>query len=480
MPQPPPTTGPAADAARAFRLAIEQDCARHGWTYQQLISRTTYSPDHILSILEGRQRPTRKVAAALDVAFETGSRYYELWERFHHARHATKGHTERANTPDSRYPGDAAATTPHDGTEDDTNRREAVTALGALLLTGATRARQLLRVAESPNVGPLTLDDYDDTVWWLSRNAGVQPLTTLITTADRAAGEVSGLMLEGKHSGKHRTHLELLTGQLAFFQGLFAFEFGEYEIARTHLRLARHYGQQLDSTRENGPTATLVLASVADTETNLALYGGHFDRALEIVRDAQRYATDHTTARLAALEARALAGASPGHHRELNALLDRSEAAIPSRPAFEPGAVPPFGPERFLRFTAALARCGHDRAEKFARAAVQQYETLEVSKGEHFHHGNLALARLDLATAMLRAKQPEPEEAMRLGAQALTVPPRFQVDYVRRRTVELLTMVHGTPKLRDLAPVKEFANVARSYQPPALPAPPSRREPGSS
>ncbi len=393
---------------------------------------------------------------------------------------ATTG--DRANTQTSRYPGDTAAPPP-DGEssawEDEADRRDAVKTLGVLLLAGATRVRQLLRDAESSNVGPLTLAEYDDTVWWLTRNAGVQPYSTLVATADQAAAEVAEL-LKGRQSAQQRARLELLTGQLAWFQGLFAFELGEYGIARTHLRLARHYGEQLDSTRRTA-TATVLLASIADVETNIALYGGHSDTALGIVRNARRYATEHTAARLAALEARALAGASPGLHRELAALVDRAEAAVPSRPTFEPGAVPPFGPERFQRFAAtALVRARHGRAAEYARWAVQGYETLQASNGEHFHYTNLALARLDLATALLQARQPDPEEAAQLGLRALSMPASLQSDPVRRRTVELLTMFANNPTVRDLPAVEELVEAARGYRPPALPPPPPRPVLGSS
>lgn len=482
MPQGPPATGPAADAARAFRHAIDQDCARHGWTYQQLVSRTSYSQDHILTIIEGRQRPTRKVAAALDVAFGTGQRYYQLWERFHQARRqqepAREPIADRANQQRRRYPGETAAPQPPDAEsnagEDDANRREAVKALGALLVTGATRTRRLLRSAESSNVGPLTLDEYDDAVAWLTRNSHVQPLPTLVETADHNAAEVADL-LDGRHSSKQRLRLELLTAQLAFLQGDFAFRFGEHGIARTHLRLARHYGEQLNTMADNSPMASLVLASVADVESFIAIYQGRFDQALTTYREAQHHATEHTTARLVAGRARALAGHGPRFCREVLNLLDQAEATLPAQPTFEPGAVAPFGPETLQLYAAtASVRVGHDRAEEFAQSAVRQYEMLEASNGERFHHQNLALARLDLGMALVQAKRSEPEEAARLGSRALAVAPELRNDLVRRRTVELLTMLQGTPTFRDLLPVKEFAQVARTYRPLALPAPQSR------
>ncbi len=389
---------------------------------------------------------------------------------------------DRANTQTSRYPGGAAAPEPlQEGTEDHTNRREAVKAMGAALLIGATRTRRLLHAAESPNVGPLTLAEYDDTVWWLSRNVGYAPLATLVATADQTAEDVASL-LDGRHSGQAHLHLELLTGQLAYLQGLFAFRLGEHGIAQTHLRLARHYGEQLYGTRgKQSTTATLLLASVAEVETYLALYQGHFDTALRIVRKTHPYGTEHTTARLEILEARARAALGSVSHKELAGLLEHAEAALPARPSFEPGASAPFGPESFMLHAAtAYNRAGHERAEQLAREAVQRYETLEAQHGERYHYEHVALARLELAMALLQAKRPEPEEAARLGAQALAVPSELQNDPVKRRTVELLTMFGRQATLRDLPAVKQLADMARGYGPPALPAPPSRPALGSS
>ncbi len=480
MPSPPPSTGPAADPARAFRQAIEQDCAKRGWTYRQLASRTKYGEQHIWAIIEGRQRPTRKVARALDVVFGTGERYYQLWETFDQARQESQLPADRANPQNSRYPDQTTATTPPDSsTEDQTNRRQAVKTLGTLLLTGATRTRKLLREAESSNVGPLTLDEYDDAVAWLTRNSHVQPLPTLIETADRNAAEVADL-LDGRHSGRQRLRLELLTAQLAFLQGDLAFRLGEHGIARTHLRLARHYGERLRSTDRESSPASLVLASIADVEGFLAIYQGRFDQASTTYRDAQPHATEHTRARLIAGHARALAGHGPTSRREVIRLLDQAEATLPARPTFEPGAVAPFGSETLQLYRAtASVRVGHDQAEEFAQEAVRQYETLEASNGERFHYQNLALARLDLGMALVKAKHPEPEEAARLGGRALAVPPELRNDLVRRRTAELLTLLQSTPTFRDLVPVRELTEAARGYRPLAPPAP-SRPALGSS
>lgn len=451
------------------------------------------SAGHLCEVENGKARPSRRLVERLDEVGGTSGatrlegQYPELlkeWDAKKEARRARRrqlaeesrerasGQTTTKRTA-GEYPeraaspgigaGEAAGTR-----EDEVNRRDAFKTMAALLLGGAARAQRLLRSAERSNVGRLTLAEYDEAVEWLTRNAGVRPLTLLVDRADKNAAEVADLLLDGRHSGKQRMHLESLTGQLSYLQGDFAFRLGDYEVAGMHLRVARHYGEQLDN--------HLLIASVANVETYLALYQGRYGKALDLVREAQEYATEHRTARLAALEARALSGSGPEAHSEIMVLLDRAEAALPSQPTFEPGAVAPFGPEMYVFYAAAAsARAGHPRAEEFAREGVRQYEALEAQRSERFHFEHLALARLDLATALVKTSVPDPRESARLAISALAVPRLLQTDPVKRRARELLLLMSSRPAWRDLPTTRELSEAVRGYRPAALPPPPVRR-----
>ncbi len=378
---------------------------------------------------------------------------------------------EEANPQNARYRDDAAlepqAGVPT-GQESNANRREAVKTIGALILDGAARAKRLLRAAESSNVGPLTLDEYDETVDRLTRTGNIRPPIALLDEADTIAKEIADLLWQGRHSGQQRIRLELLIGQLSYLQGHFVFKVGDYGAAAMHLRVARHYGEQLGN--------HLLLASVADMESYIALYQGRHEKALRIIREAQQYATEHTAARLATVEARALAGRGSASRQEVSELLERAERTLPTQPSFEAGASSPFGPEMFQLYAATAAvRADDERGEEFAREAVRQYEALETLKGERSHFQHLALARLDLALALIRRKRPEPREAARLAIQALATPRHLQTDTVRRRVNELLQAFWSNPAWRTLPAVRELAEAARGYRPPALPAPQARR-----
>jgi transcriptional regulator with XRE-family HTH domain len=368
----------------------------------------------------------------------------------------------------SRSPDGEAA----DGKEADTNRREAMKALGAVMATASVRARSFLRYAESSNVGPLTLDEYDDDVQWLTEHATRAPATRLFMVAEGKFTEVADLLQDGHHSGKQRTHLELLTGQFAYFQSRAAFALGHSGAVRSHMRIARHYAELLDH--------HLLRASVALHASGVAFYERRWTTSLRIAQEAQQWATPHTAARLAAEEARAYGSMGPTFRRQMAEALVRAERALPDVPVFEPGAESPFGPEMFaFRATTATVRCGDERAEEFARQAIAEFEALESRSDPRSSFEDLSLARLDLAIRLAQRKRPDPREAARLGAQVLTAPPELRTDPVKRRATELLVVLTSVPTWRTLPELKELGELVRTYRPLALPRPTQRRALGS-
>jgi transcriptional regulator with XRE-family HTH domain len=372
--------------------------------------------------------------------------------------------TSRSRSPDGQ---DA------DGKEADTNRREAMKALGAVMASASARARSFLRYAESSNVGPLMLDDYDDSVGWLSEHATRTSAARLFMVADSKFTEVADLLREGRHSGKQRSHLELLAGQFAYYQGRAAFSLGNFAADRTYMRIARHYAELLDH--------HLLRASVALHLSGVAFYEGRYATSLKIAQEAQQWATPHTASRLAAEEARAYGSMGPAFQRQMAEAVARAERAMPDRLVFEPGAESPFGSE-VLAFRAATAsvRCGDERAEQFARQAIGEFQALEARGDPRSSFEDLALARLDLAIWLAQRKGPDPRESARLGAQVLTAPPELRTDQVKRRVTELLLVLTSVPTWRTLPELKELGERVRTYRPLALPKPAERRALGNS
>jgi hypothetical protein len=71
-------------------------------------------------------------------------------------------------------------------------------------------------------------------------------------------------------------------------------------------------------------------------------------------------------------------------------------------------------------------------------------------------------ATLNLAASLVVRGQPEPEEAARLGVQAIAVPQGQRTETVRKRAVELLRLLENG---RVTAAVKDFAERLRDYEP---------------
>ncbi len=350
----------------------------------------------------------------------------------------------------------------------DTNRREVLKfAGGGLLAAGAIRARNLLRWAEAPSVGSLTLDDLEESVAWLSEQALALPIVKRLEIADKHATEVADLLLDGRHSGSQRARLELLTGQLAYLQGRWvAFGLGNPRVAQAHFRLARHYGTQLDH--------HVLLASVADSESTLAFYRGQFEKGLYLAQQAHQWETPYSAARTLTSKAKAYAGMGPAYRKEMHDAIKQAERLLPDVLVFEPGAALPYGPEMFLYHAGtAYMRAGDEPAEEFARNAISEYEALEAQGHPRADHPNLGSARLNLAITLAQRQHPDPEEAARLALPAVTKPREFHAAQTKRRLDELMILL-GASAWRTLPKVKELAEQATHYKPLALPAPRAR------
>jgi tetratricopeptide (TPR) repeat protein len=305
MPDAPPATGPAADAARAFRHAIEQDCAKRGWTYQRLVSRTSYGEHHILAIIEGRQRPTRKVAAALDVAFGTTARYYELWEAFDQARRQSKAGSVGVSI-DQR----AATIAPLDVGEREVmevpTRRELFGYVGVGVAAGLVEALDASREAGSSSLAPGTIDKL---------HHAIDHYTTAFpsTPADKLYEEVLpvrrwvGSLMNGKLTlGEHR-ELIIAAGWMSALLGLLAYDRRDYAALRAWC----------DDGRDRGIEAEhLELAAWSREPLAIAaFYSGHPDRALALAREGLALAPKRSAVeyKLAAQEMRALAALGDRH-----------------------------------------------------------------------------------------------------------------------------------------------------------------------
>jgi hypothetical protein len=118
---------------------------------------------------------------------------------------------------------------------------------------------------------------------------------------------------------------------------------------------------------------------------------------------------------------------------------------------------------RRRRRAASALRLGEgEAAEEYARQAVALHNVPDVSDTLFEDRGN---ATLNLAESLVVRRYPEPEEAARLGTQAIGVPDQQRTETVRTRATELAQLLD---RWRTTPAVKDFAERLREY---TLPAP---------
>jgi hypothetical protein len=177
------------------------------------------------------------------------------------------------------------------------------------------------------------------------------------------------------------------------------------------------------------------------------------------LRAAEPYETLYTRARIAANTARAHAalGDRPSAQQAL-AAMERQLVDLPVQPGDAPYTP---GTAMSARASTLVHLGDGEAAEAFARQAVALHNVPGV-KGTLFEdRGN---ATLNLATSLVVRRHPEPEEAARLGIEAVAVPHQQRTETVRARAVELRQLLDVW---RTTPVVKDFAERLRDYQLPA-------------
>lgn len=131
----------------------------------------------------------------------------------------------------------------------------------------------------------------------------------------------------------------------------------------------------------------------------------------------------------------------------------------------EPGESP-FSAATATMFTAgAYARLGDGvTAEEYSHQALAWYDAPQMRGMLFADRGH---AKLNLAASLLARARPDPEEAARLAATALSIPAPQRNDTVRRRAVELWELLADW---RTTPAVQDFGERLRAYTPFAHPA----------
>jgi hypothetical protein len=257
-------------------------------------------------------------------------------------------------------------------------------------------------------------------------------------------------LLDARQSLKDRAHLTLLGGQLTYFLARLSFNLGDYAAARRHAVLAWEYAEDVGQ--------LVLCASVRTLQGTIAYYSGHYQRSLDLLRATEPYETSYSRARIAANTARAYAalGDRPSAERAL-AAMERQLVDLP----VQPGDAPYTPGTAMSALASTLVRLGDgEAAEEYARQAVALHNLPGVEDSLFEDRGN---ATLNLAGSLVVRRQPEPEEAARLGIQAISVPPQQRTETVRKRAVEVSELLHTW---RTSPAVKDFAERLRAYELP--------------
>lgn len=339
------------------------------------------------------------------------------------------------------------------------NRRTAIKAITVMGGLGALGGRRLLTDAadaavaasrKRAQVDSMTLEELDQDVERFALGCLAVSHAELFPQVWDGWQQVEQL-LDVRQSLKDRGHLTLLGGQLTYFLARLSFNLGDYAAARRHAVLAWEYAEDVGQ--------PVLCASVRTLQGTIAYYGGQPQRSLDLLRAAEPYDTPYTRPRIAANTARAHAalGDRPGAQRAL-AAMERQLVDVP----VQPGDAPYTPGTAMSALASTLVRLGNgEAAEEYARQAVALHNLPEVKDGLFEDRGN---ATLNLATSLVVRRQPDPEEAARLGIQAIAVPQEQRTETVRTRAVELYKLLDSW---RTIPAVKDFAERLREYQLPA-------------
>jgi tetratricopeptide (TPR) repeat protein len=299
-------------------------------------------------------------------------------------------------------------------------------------------------------VDPMRLEELDQDVERFAHGCLSMPHAELFPQVWSDWQHVEWL-LDARQSLKDRAHLTLLAGQLSYFLARLSFNLGDYAAARRHAVLAWEYAEDVSQ--------PLLCASVRTLQGTIAFYAGQPHKSLELLQAAEAYDAPYCRSRIAANTARAYAalGDRPNAERAL-AAMEQHLVELP----VQPGDAPYTTATATSALASTLTRLGDwEAAEEYARQAVALHNRPEVRDTLFEDRGN---ATLNLAGSLLVRRQPDPEEAARLGIQAIAVPEAQRTETIRTRAVELSQLLDTW---RTTQAVKDFTDRLREYRLPA-------------
>ncbi|MGH8885524.1 MAG: hypothetical protein ACRDYX_10215 [Egibacteraceae bacterium] len=439
---------------------LEAHRLARGWTRRQAVDAVlaTYDAD---GWPRARLTPQRLCAWERDPRVRPGEDYLDRLCRVYQTRadQLGSGHDYTPVAEPAAYAGHKAQS---DGKEPDTNRAQFVqgvgaTGLAALLGQAGRASERLSRQLGASNLGPVTLEQLELRVAGFVQTYDHTPLERLFVEVFDQQEEVTAL-LNGAQPLAQRRGLHRIAGQLSMLLGLLSFELGDCLTARTHLLTAAQLARQVGDRTLAG--------WVRMNQSTVALWAGDFRAALDYAQDGQRYTGGAMSARLA-VRGEACASARMDDRGGVRDASRRAERGMASQPASDDGWWV-FTPGSFQLYTGSslLSLGDAKQAELHTRQAISFFETAPPPLR---NPANQAQAQINLAICLVR--QDQPDEGLRLAAEALSVD-RAHIEPNLQQAGEVLSALK--PAHRDLAAAHDLAEQLRSIH--ASRAAPSRGE----
>ncbi|MBL7499878.1 helix-turn-helix transcriptional regulator [Frankia sp. CNm7] len=400
---------------------------RGNLSLREVAARAHCGKSHVFDLERGRRNPSPRTAAVLDEALGAGGELVLL----------------AGGTSADRKVVALGSTRPavSVGIDGDGDRPDSVEEIG-----------HRIEALRATSTGAEVLAEFDALVSTIPSEyeaTGPGALAPRVLTQRR---RVQGL-LTGRQPPRQRGRLYEIAGQLSGTLGYMAVNTGQFRLARAYCQEALQVAELLD---DRG-----LAAWVRGSQSLCEYYAGDYWAALDLARDGRRLA--HGSAeeiRLAVNgEARALGrlGDRAGVDRavgEAFALAERYSLPAGMSPclSFEPYSVARIAANAA---TAYVSVGEPDRVREYADMAAEVADQSESMWSR-------CLVRLDLATALLLAPTPDPEQAAALGLEAVTSAAHNPIESIRRRSHELVT--HAQP-WRPLGPVNQLAEVTRTLTP---------------
>lgn len=369
-----------------------------GLSYRQLAVLSSVSSSQISDLEKGRRRPSREIAAALDMVLDGRGRLTA-----------------------------ALRTSPPDDVE------------------AELEALELAERAAASDVSDTTLDRLDEAIDRMAMSYATTSPAELLPRVRRHLRHVDRL-LAGR--GTLNQHRQVLVGGawLSLLRATLHIDLQQRLAAEAHLATAAELAEQAGHAE--------IAAWCLETEAWDELTRGNYRRAAKLARHAQDIAPASGSAIVQATAQEGRAWARLGDQAATRAALRRVEQMAEQRPRPEhPEHHYQYDPGKMHAYTATtLAWAGDPAAERVAREVVAELE-LEDARPRR-----IATARLDLGLALLAGEQPKPDEAAAEARTAIRSGRIVPATWWRVNELVAGVEAAGLPAGRDL---REEAEAAR-------------------